>query len=260
MCLKFTQTKRAPKCSKRKEREETPLAARKNIFMSLDNGEDQGKARAAVVTPALDKHTRNIPEEPIRKVSKKPPPAAPSTPSRHTRKAGDTPRTPEGELSSRSCDHLAWVDFQDWNNAYFKEDWLKRELTLERYPLVCCDPTCGKKFVTKKPKEGNVDKEFKVTNNVPVHVCPNAAKDNHICTFALCHNCFSKLSVNAGTHSIAFVPLVCESHVGFCLPNEYFLFPDLQVAKDVEIEKLALAVGGRATGGRVTRSRGTASG
>jgi hypothetical protein len=40
MCLKFTQTKRAPKCSKRKGKEETLLAARKNIFTSLDNGEE----------------------------------------------------------------------------------------------------------------------------------------------------------------------------------------------------------------------------
>ena len=124
--------------------------------MSLDNGEDQGKARAAVVTPALDKHTRNIPEEPIRKVWKKPPPAAPSTPSRHTRKAGATPRTPEGELSSRSCDHQAWVDFQGWNQSYFAEDWLSKEPTLERYPLVCCGSTCQKKFVTKKVKDCDV--------------------------------------------------------------------------------------------------------
>jgi hypothetical protein len=218
--MKFIQTKRAPKSSKRKEGEETPFFPRKNIFMSraLDNGEDQGfqgKARAAVVTPALDKQARIIPEEPIRKVSKKAPPA-PSTPSRHTRKAGATPRTPEGELSSRTCDHQAWVDFQGWNQSYYVEDWLSKEPTLDRYPLVCCGSPCGKKFVTKKVKDCDVLTECKVTNNAPVHVCPNAAKDNHICTFALCHNCFSKLSVNAGTHSIAFIPLVSESHVGFC--------------------------------------------
>jgi hypothetical protein len=133
--MKFIQTKRAPKSSKRKEREETPFFPRKNIFMSraLDNGEDQGfqgKACAAVVTPALDKQARIIPEELIRKVSKKAPPA-PSTPSRHTRKAGATPRTPEGELSSRSCHHQALVDFHSWNHTYFTEEWLKRELTLD---------------------------------------------------------------------------------------------------------------------------------
>jgi len=195
--MKFIQTKRAPKSFKRKEREETPFFPRKNIFMSraLDNGEDQGfqgKARAAVVTPALDKQARIIPEEPIRKVSKKAPPA-PSTPSRHTRKAGATPRTPEGELSSRPCDHQDWVTFHDWNHAYFAEDWLSKEPTLERYPLTCSGSACGKTFVHKTPDGCNLDKVYKVTNKGPVHVCPNAAKNNHQCTFALCHKCFEGL-------------------------------------------------------------------
>ena len=153
--------------------------------------EDTG---VAVVTPAQEKReaVRTLLQEPIQNGTQKSR-AAPNTPSRPIRKAVATARTPEGELSSRSCDHQEWVDFHTWNQTYYTEDWLKRETALERYPLVCCGNSCGRRFVQKQPTGCNLDKVCKVSNKDPVHVCPNAAKNNHQCTFALCHKCFEGL-------------------------------------------------------------------
>ena len=189
LILKFIST-----ACKRKEREETPVetpvGARKKLWESMDSDEE----RVAVVTPAQEEPEPVRPplQERIKNVYKKAP-AVPCTPTRTIRKTGGPPRTPEGELSSRSCDHQDWVTFHDWNYAYYTEDWLKRELTLERYPLKCSGSACGKTFVHKPPDGCNWDKVYKVTNKGPVHVCPNAAKNNHQCTFALCHKCFEGL-------------------------------------------------------------------
>ena len=167
---------------------------------------DSEEERVAVVTPAQEdtgvvvvtptqectEPVRTLLQEPIQNGTKKSR-TAPNTPSRPIRKAVATARTPEGELSSRSCDHQEWVDFHTWNQTYYTEDWLKRETALERYPLVCSGNSCGRRFVHKKPTGCNLDKVYKVTNKGPVHVCPNAAKNNHQCTFALCHKCFEGL-------------------------------------------------------------------
>jgi hypothetical protein len=184
LLLKFVST-----ACKRKEREETPVGVRKKLWESIDSEE-----RVPVVTPAQEEPepVRPLLQERIKNVSKKAP-AVPCTPSRTIRKNSEPPRTPEGELSSRSCDHQDWVIFQDWNQAYYTEDWLKRETAPERYPLVCSGSGCGRRFVHKPPDGCNLDKVYKVTNKGPVHVCPNAAKGNHQCTFALCHKCFEGL-------------------------------------------------------------------
>jgi hypothetical protein len=165
--------------------------------------EDTG---VAVVTPAQEctEPVRTLLQEPIQNGTKKSR-TAPCTPSRPIRKAVATSRTPEGELSSRSCDHQEWVDFHTWNQTYYTEDWLKRETALERYPLVCCGNSCGRRFVHKQPTGCNLDKVCKVSNKDPVHVCPNAAKNNHQCTFALCHKCFGHFlsgMLSVGFHCI----------------------------------------------------------
>jgi hypothetical protein len=219
---------------------------------------DSEEERVAVVTPALEgtgvtlvapaqectEQVRTHLQEPIKNGSRKPSPS-PCTPSRPIRRAVAASRTPEGELSSRSCEHQEWVDFHTWNQTYYTEDWLKRETALERYPLVCSGNSCGKRFVHKNPTGCNLDKLCKVTNRGPVHVCPNAAKPNHQCTFALCHNCFGGFL--SGMLSFGFH---CIQRVEYLL----ILFCYLEIQAQAPNKEHRLAPGG-GPAGRVTRSR-----
>ena len=116
---------------KRKERDETPVGARKKLWSSMDSEEErvavvtpaQEDTEVAVVSPAQEctEPVRTLLQEPIQNGTKKSR-TAPNTPSRPIRKAVATARTPEGELSSRSCDHQEWVDFHTWNQTYYTED------------------------------------------------------------------------------------------------------------------------------------------
>jgi hypothetical protein len=117
----------------------------------------------------------------------------PTTPARPT--ARKTPRTPPGEMSAKGCNHEKWVDFQEWNSTYYVPKYMEGRVSMY-YPKKC--KGCEKTFVSNVSKSKtnttfNPEKEFKVTGNQLVHVCPNATKDNHCCSFAVCQDCHSQM-------------------------------------------------------------------
>jgi hypothetical protein len=61
------------------------------------------------------------------------------------------------------------------------------------YPKKC--KQCDKTFVNKSKTDSTFDpqNEFRVTCGQVVHVCPNATKDNHCCSYAVCEDCHSPI-------------------------------------------------------------------
>ena len=101
-------------------------------------------------------------------------------------------RTPPGKMSTKVCNHEKWVDFQHWNSAYYQPRYMEGRMG-KYYPKIC--KKCDKTFVSKSKTDSTFDpqNEFKVTNNQVVHVCPNATKDNHCCSYAVCQDCHSQI-------------------------------------------------------------------
>lgn len=116
------------------------------------------------------------------------------------------PDTPEGEMSARVCCHdkSPWVELQPWGPSYFTPNWLAGVLDKSTYPMKCTGICEGRKTFTTKPKaEIDVSTEFKVTKKDPAYVCPNAAKHNHKCVYALCARCLD-------------MKVICDSNESEC--------------------------------------------
>jgi hypothetical protein len=114
----------------------------------------------------------------------------PSTPARANAKK--TPRTPQGKMSTKECNHEDWVDCQSWNSTYYQPKYMEGRMG-KYYPKIC--KQCDKTFVSKSKTDSTFDpqKEFKVTGSQVVHVCPNATKDNQCCNYAMCEDCHSQI-------------------------------------------------------------------
>jgi hypothetical protein len=178
--------------TKRKERENTPIGPTKGKNPPVK----RAKHHPAIVTPTQELLVKKSCKNGVMRASVRVTrrddnklTGVPSTPERAN--ARKTPRTPKGKMSTKVCNHEKWVDFQHWNSAYYQPRYMEGRMG-KYYPKIC--KKCDKTFVSKSKTDSTFDpqNEFKVTCNQVVHVCPNATKDNHCCSYAVCQDCHSQ--------------------------------------------------------------------